>query len=97
MRIYDVIEKKKTGKALTREEIRFFVDGYSKGDIPDYQAAALCMAIWFNGMTDEETSELTFAVRDSGDKVKFSGVKGVRVDNTLPAAWAIKPALPLCP
>lgn len=97
MRIYDVIEKKKTGKALTREEIRFFVGGYSKGDIPDYQAAALCMAIWFNGMTDEETSELTFAVRDSGDKVRFSNVKGVRVDKHSTGGVGDKTSLAVMP
>lgn len=97
MRIYDIIEKKKTGKELTREEIRFFVEGYSCGDIPDYQAAALCMAIWFNGMTDEETAELTFAVRDSGDKVKFSGVKGVRVDKHSTGGVGDKTSLAVMP
>ena len=97
MRIYDIIEKKKTGKELTREEIRFFVEGYSCGDIPDYQAAALCMAIWFNGMTDEETAELTFAVRDSGDKVRFSDVKGVRVDKHSTGGVGDKTSLAVMP
>lgn len=97
MRIYDIIEKKKTGKELTREEIRFFVEGYSGGDIPDYQAAALCMAIWFNGMTDEETAELTFAVRDSGDKVRFSDVKGVRVDKHSTGGVGDKTSLAVMP
>lgn len=80
MRMYDIIRKKRDGGTLTPEEIRFFIDGYVKGDIPDYQAAALCMAIYYRGMTLEETSELTFAVRDSGEKLDFSRINGIRVD-----------------
>ena len=56
MRAYDIIKKKRDGFALTDEEIRFFIGGYVSGEIPDYQAAALCMAIYFRGMTDEETA-----------------------------------------
>ena len=80
MRMYDIIQKKKDGLALTEEEIRFFTEGYTKGDIPDYQAAALCMAIYFKGMSPDETAALTFAIRDSGDKLDFSGIKGIRAD-----------------
>lgn len=80
MRIYDVIEKKKRGEALSGEEIRFFVDGYVKGEIPDYQIAALCMAICIKGMNSRETADLTFAVRDSGERVFFPKSGGLRVD-----------------
>lgn len=80
MRMYDIIKKKRDGGELTDEEISFFVRGYTKGKIPDYQASALCMAIYFKGMTSKETAALTFAVRDSGEKLDFSPVNGVRVD-----------------
>lgn len=80
MRMYDIIKKKRDGQELSAEEIRWFVDGYSKDDIPDYQAAALCMAIYFKDMTIRETTDLTLAVRDSGEKLDFSAVNGIRVD-----------------
>jgi len=80
MRAYDIIKKKRDGLALSDEEIKFFIDGYVSGDIPDYQAAALCMAIYFKGMDDRETAALTFAVRDSGEKLHFDNINGLRVD-----------------
>ncbi len=80
MRMYDIIKKKRDGGKLTEPEIRHFIDGYVRGDIPDYQASALCMAIWFCGMDVEETTALTLAVRDSGDKLHFAGIDGLRVD-----------------
>jgi pyrimidine-nucleoside phosphorylase len=80
MRIYDIILKKRNGGVLSREEIKFFIEGYTKGDIPDYQASALCMAIWFRGMTTEETVALTLAIRDSADVLSFPDIKGLRVD-----------------
>lgn len=80
MRMFDIIKKKRDGGALTSEEISFFVSGYASGEIPDYQAAALCMAIYFRGMSIEEISALTFAIRDSGDCLDFSGIDGLRVD-----------------
>lgn len=80
MRMYDIIKKKRDGGTLSEEEIRFFVEGYVKGSIPDYQASALCMAIYFNSMTAEETTALTLAIRDSGTHPDFSGIKGIRVD-----------------
>ena len=80
MRMYDLIKKKRDGQELTGDEIRWFVEGYTKGDVPDYQAAALCMAIYLRGMTIEETTDLTFAIRDSGEKLHFEGINGVRVD-----------------
>ena len=80
MRMYDVIRKKRDGGELTREEIRYFAEGYVNGEIPDYQAAALLMAIFYRGMSEEETAELTFAVRDSGERLDFSGISGIRAD-----------------
>ena len=72
MRMYDIIMKKRNGEELTGEEIRFFVDGYTSGEIPDYQASAFCMAVFFQGMTDRETYELTDAMAHSGDMVDLS-------------------------
>lgn len=80
MRMYDIIRKKRDGGVLSDAEIQWFIDGYVKGEIPDYQASALCMAIYFQGMSIEETTALTFAVRDSGDRLDFSGIDGLRVD-----------------
>ena len=80
MRMYDVIRKKRDGLTLSDAEIKWFIDGYVKGEIPDYQMSALCMAIYFKGMTIEETTALTFAIRDSGDKLKFNNINGLRVD-----------------
>ena len=80
MRMVDLIRKKQEGLPLTREEIRFFTEGYVRNEIPDYQAAALLMAIWFKGMDRDETAELTFAIRDSGEKLDFSEIKGIRAD-----------------
>ena len=72
MRMYDVIQKKRDGFELTDEEIRFFINGYVDGSIPDYQASALTMAIFFNGMTDREIGTLTEAIANSGDTVDLS-------------------------
>ena len=74
MRMYDIIEKKKRALALTDEEIRFFVNGYTSGDIPDYQASALCMAVCLNSMTDEESASLTYHMMMSGDTVDLSSL-----------------------
>jgi len=65
---------------LSAEEIDFFVEGYTSGEIPDYQASALLMAIWFKGMTEDETSNLTKSMVGSGDTLDLSGIKGVKVD-----------------
>lgn len=80
MRMYDIIRKKRDGYALDKNEIDFFIKGYTDGSIPDYQASALMMAIYFNGMTDEETANLTIAMADSGDKIDLSEIDGVTVD-----------------
>ncbi len=78
--MYDIIQKKRDGLALTATEIQWVIDGYCKGEIPDYQMSAWCMAVYFQGMNLEETTALTFAVRDSGEKLDFSEIKGLRVD-----------------
>ena len=80
MRMYDIIKKKRDGGELSTEEIRYFINGVTDGSVPDYQAAALCMAIYFKGMSVRETCDLTYAVRDSGDTLDFSAVNGLRVD-----------------
>lgn len=76
----DIIEKKRDGYPLTKEEIQFFIDGYVKGDIPDYQASAFTMAVYFKGMNEEETSYLTDAMMHSGDIIDLSGIEGIKVD-----------------
>ena len=97
MRMYDIIKKKRDGGVLTDAEIRYFTEGYVAGDIPDYQAAALCMAIWFCGMTPEETAALTFAIRDSGDTLSFPDIKGLRVDKHSTGGVGDKTSLVVAP
>ena len=80
MRMYDLIEKKKRGGALSREEIRFMIQGYVSGAIPDYQMSAMLMAIYFSGMDDEETTALTLEMAHSGDMVDLSPIQGFKVD-----------------
>lgn len=80
MRMVDIIEKKRDGHELTTAEINFFVKGYTKGDIPDYQASALAMAIFFQDMTDRERADLTRAMVESGDTIDLSAIDGVKVD-----------------
>ncbi|MEY8355083.1 pyrimidine-nucleoside phosphorylase [Lachnospiraceae bacterium 54-53] len=80
MRMYDIIAKKRNGETLAEEEIRAMVDGYVKGEIPDYQMSAMLMAIYFRGMNDTETAVLTDAVAHSGDMVDLSPIRGVKVD-----------------
>ena len=80
MRMYDLIEKKKLGQELSTEEIKDIIDGYTRGDIPDYQISALLMAICFNGMNVRERYDLTMAMRDSGDILDLSSIDGVKID-----------------
>jgi len=80
MRMVDLIAKKRNGNALTQEEIEFIIDGYTKGIIPDYQISAWAMAIYFKGMTAEETAYLTMAMVKSGDQINLSSIDGMKVD-----------------
>lgn len=80
MRMVDIIEKKRDGHELTTAEINFFIEGYTKGEIPDYQASALAMAIFFQDMTDRERADLTRAMVESGDTIDLSAIDGVKVD-----------------
>ncbi|WP_129598378.1 pyrimidine-nucleoside phosphorylase [Anaerophilus nitritogenes] len=80
MRMYDIIAKKRDGKELTTEEINFFIEGYTKGDIPDYQVSALMMAIYFQKMNKKETLDLTKAMVNSGDTIDLSKIDGIKVD-----------------
>ena len=80
MRMYDIIEKKKRGGALSKEEIYFIVDGYTNGKIPDYQMSAFLMSVCFIGMNSDETYELTMAMMESGDRLDLSAIEGIKVD-----------------
>ncbi|BDG46636.1 MULTISPECIES: pyrimidine-nucleoside phosphorylase [Parageobacillus] len=80
MRMVDLIAKKRDGCALTNEEIEFIVRGYTNGEIPDYQMSAFAMAVFFRGMTEEETAALTMAMARSGDVIDLSKIEGIKVD-----------------
>ncbi|NLJ83925.1 MAG: pyrimidine-nucleoside phosphorylase [Halanaerobiaceae bacterium] len=80
MRVYDLIYKKRQGEVLEREEIRFLIDGYTDGSIPDYQIAAWAMAVFFQGMNDREIADLTMAMAASGDQIDLSPIRGFKVD-----------------
>ncbi|MEL4011594.1 pyrimidine-nucleoside phosphorylase [Bacillus velezensis] len=80
MRMVDLIVKKQNRKELTTEEIQFFVKGYTDGSIPDYQASALAMAIYFQDMTDQERADLTMAMVNSGETIDLSAIEGIKVD-----------------
>lgn len=80
MNMYDIIKKKRNGGELTTEEINYFVNGYTDGSIPDYQASALLMAIYFQKMNKRETVDLTTAMVNSGQVIDLSGIEGIKVD-----------------
>lgn len=80
MRSFDIIKKKKEGLALTAEEIRFMIEGFTSGKIPDYQVSALLMAICLKGMDEQETATLTLCMAESGDQVDLSAIDGIKVD-----------------
>src|ERR1019366_5829447 len=80
MRTVDLIQRKRDGGGLTPEEIEYLVEGYTSGDIPDYQMSSFLMAVYFSGMTDREVSSLTECMLRSGETVDLSAVPGVKVD-----------------
>jgi pyrimidine-nucleoside phosphorylase len=80
LRTVDIIQKKRDGGELTKQEIRFLIEGYSKGEIPDYQISAWAMAVYYQGMSEQETSELTLAMAESGDQMDLSPIQGIKVD-----------------
>ena len=97
MRMYDIIMKKRNGRELSKEEIHFFVDGYTRGEIPDYQASALMMAIYFQKMSQQETSALTMAMARSGDILDLSAIRGIKVDKHSTGGVGDKTSLALTP
>lgn len=97
MRMYDLIIKKKKGMELSAEEIRYMIEGFTDGSIPDYQMSAMTMAICFQGMSKRETVDLTIAMRDSGDVLDLSQIRGVKVDKHSTGGVGDKTSLALTP
>ncbi|MBO5371300.1 MAG: pyrimidine-nucleoside phosphorylase [Lachnospiraceae bacterium] len=97
MRMYDLIDKKKNGGILSTEEMNWMIEGYTKGDIPDYQMSAMTMAICFQGLNDKETLDLTLAMRDSGDTMDLSAIQGLKADKHSTGGVGDKTSLVLTP
>lgn len=97
MRMYDLIMKKKQGAVLTKEEIDYMIAGYTKGEIADYQISAMMMAVCFQGMNEEETLNLTLAMRDSGDVLDLSRIEGIKADKHSTGGVGDKTSLVLAP
>ena len=97
MRMYDLIQKKRNGDALTADEIAYMIKEYTNGNIPDYQMSAMMMAIYFQGMTEEETLQLTMEMAHSGDMLDLSAIKGIKVDKHSTGGVGDKTSLALTP
>ncbi|MBZ4665074.1 pyrimidine-nucleoside phosphorylase [Mahella sp.] len=97
MRMVDLIKKKRDGQALDKQEIEYIIDGYTNGDIPDYQMAAFNMAVYFSGMNDRETTDLTIAMAKSGKMADLSAINGIKVDKHSTGGVADTTTLVLAP
>ena len=93
----DIITKKKNGEKLSEQQIRDLIDGYVNGDIPDYQMSALLMAIYFNGMDEDEIYILTDAMKNSGEVIDLTDIKGNKVDKHSSGGVGDKLSLTACP
>ena len=97
MRMYDLIVKKRNGEELSKQEICWMIEEYTKGSIPDYQMSAMMMAIYFQGMNEEETLSLTLAMRDSGETLDLSKIHGIKVDKHSTGGVGDKTSITLAP